>query len=60
MAAALPPVDVDEPAPDMGHAGNLADGAGAVEVFEPGIAVGMHPAGILGQVILGVLAFAVA
>src|SRR5690606_18599361 len=30
-------VNVDELAPDMGHAGDLADGAGSVEVFKPGI-----------------------
>src|SRR5690606_1287167 len=35
---ALRPVDVDELAPDMGHAGDLADGAGSIEIFEPGIA----------------------
>ncbi|MFT5946929.1 MAG: hypothetical protein ACI807_001178 [Paracoccaceae bacterium] len=35
----LCPMDVDELAPDMGHAGDLADVAGAVEVVEPGIAV---------------------
>ena len=57
---ALRPVDVDELAPDMGHAGDLADGAGAVEVLEPGIAVGMHPAAEAGEMILGVLALAVA
>lgn len=43
-----------------GHAGDLADGAGAIEVFEPGIAVGVHPAAEPGEVILGVLALAVA
>ncbi len=32
----------------------------AIEVLEPGIAVGMHPAAEAGEVILGVLAFAVA
>jgi hypothetical protein len=56
----LRPVDVDELAPDMGHAGDLADGAGAVEVLEPGIAVGMHPAAEAGEMILGVLALAIA
>ena len=53
-------MDVDELAPDMGQAGNLADIAGTIKVFEPGIAVGVHPAGIFGQMVLGVLAFAVA
>ncbi len=43
-----------------GQAGDLADLAGAIQVYEPGIAVRVHPAGTLGQVILGVLAFAVA
>ena len=43
-----------------GHAGDLADGAGAIEVLEPGIAVGMHPAAVAGEVILRVLAFPVA
>lgn len=44
----------------MRHAGDFADGPGAVEVLEPGIAVGMHPAAETGEMILGVLAFAVA
>jgi hypothetical protein len=35
----LGPGRVDKLAPDMGHAGDLADAAGAVEVVEPGIAV---------------------
>jgi hypothetical protein len=56
---ALRPVDVDELAPDMGHAGNFADGAGAVEVFEPGIAIGMHPATESGEMVLRVLALAI-
>lgn len=36
-------VIVNELAPDMGHAGDLADGTGAVEIVEPGIAISMHP-----------------
>ena len=56
---ALRPVDVDELAPDMGHAGDLADGAGAIEVLEPGIAIGMHPTAVSGEVILRVFAYAV-
>ena len=43
-----------------GHAGDLADGAGAIEVLEPGIAVGMHPATEAGKMVLGMLAPAVA
>jgi hypothetical protein len=42
-----------------GHAGDLADGAGAIKVLEPGIAVGMHPAAEAGEVILRVLALAI-
>ena len=53
-------VDVDELAPDMCHAGDFTDGPGAVEVFEPGIAVGMHPATVAGEMIFGMLALAVA
>ena len=56
---ALRSVDVDELAPGMGHAGDLADSAGAVGVFEPGIAVGLHPAAEAGEVILRTLAFPV-
>src|SRR5690606_36366117 len=56
----LRPVDVHELAPHMGHAGNLADGAGAIQVLEPGIAIGMHPAAEPGEMILRVLALAVA
>ena len=65
-------VNVDERAPDMAAAGNLADIALATQVFEPDITVrcpamvclqpmraGVHPARAIGQVILGVLAFAV-
>ena len=49
-------MDVDELAPDMGHAGDLADGARAVKVLEPGISVCMHPAAELGEMVLGMLA----
>ena len=52
-------MDIDELAPVVGEAGDLAYLTRAIQVFEPGIAVGMHPAGILGQVILGMLAFAI-
>ena len=52
-------VDIDELAPDMSHAGDLSDGAGAVEVFKSGIAVGMHPAAVSGEVVLRVLTFPV-
>jgi hypothetical protein len=57
---ALRTVDVDELAPDMGHAGDLADGPRAVEVLEPGIAIGMHPSAEAGEMVLRVLALAVA
>ena len=50
-------VDVDELAPDMGHAGDLADRSGPIEILEPGIAVGVHPAAEASEVILGVLTF---
>ena len=52
-------MDIDELSPDMGHAGDLADGAGAVEILEPGITVGVHPAAEAGEVVLGMLALAV-
>lgn len=42
-------VDIDELAPDVRHAGDLADGPRAVEVLEPGIAIGMHPAAEAGD-----------
>ena len=41
------------------HAGDFADFAGAIEIFEPGIAVRMHPTLILCEMIFGVLPFAV-
>lgn len=53
-------MNVDELAPDMGHAGDFADSAGAIEVFEPGITIGMHPAVEAGEVILRMLALSVA
>ena len=34
----------------------IADGTGAIEISEPGIATGMHPAPEPGEVILGMLA----
>ena len=52
-------VHIDELAPDLGEAGDFADIAGPIQIFESGIAVGVHPAGIFGQMIFGVLAFAV-
>ena len=52
-------MDVDELAPDMGHAGDFSDRPGSVEIFEPGIAIGMHPAAVSGEVILRVLALAI-
>ena len=57
---ALGAMHVDELAADMGHAGDLADGAGAVEFLEAGVAIGMHPAAEAGEVVLRVLALAVA
>jgi hypothetical protein len=48
----LGPMDVDELAPDMGHAGDLADLARPVKLVEPGIAVGMPPAAISCEMIL--------
>jgi hypothetical protein len=52
-------VDIDELASHMGHAGDLVDIAGSVEILKTGIAVSVHPAAISGQVIPGVLAFAI-
>lgn len=52
IGGALRPMDIDELSPDMGHAGDLADGAGAVEILEPGITVGVHPAAEAGEVVL--------
>ena len=52
-------MDVDELAADVGHAGDLADGAGAVEVVEAGIAVSMHEAAEAGEMVLRVLSLAV-
>jgi hypothetical protein len=43
----------------MGHAGDLADLAGAVELVEPGIAVGMPPAAIFCEMILRVLTLSI-
>jgi hypothetical protein len=43
----------------MGHAGDLADGTGAVEILEPGIAIGMYPAAEPGKMVLWVLALPV-
>lgn len=40
--------------------GDFADSAGAIEVFEPGITIGMHPAVEAGEVILRMLALSVA
>ena len=65
-------MDVDELAPDMGHAGDLADGARALEILKVRIAVrcpamvclktmrgGMHPAAVSGEMVLRMLAFPV-
>lgn len=46
-------MDVHELAPDIGHAGDLADGAGAIAVLEPGATIGMHPTAESGEVVLG-------
>jgi hypothetical protein len=51
--------DVDELAPDVGHAGNFTDTAGPIELVEAGIAVGMHPALVASQVVGGMLALAI-
>jgi hypothetical protein len=39
-------MDVDELAPHMRQAGDFVDVAGAIEVLEPGIAIGVHPAAV--------------
>jgi hypothetical protein len=52
-------VDINELAPDMRHAGHLADVTGTIEVFEPGIAVSVDPALICCEMILWALPFAV-
>lgn len=52
-------MDVDELSSDMGHAGDLADCAGPIEVLEACITIGMHPAAVSGEVILRVLALSI-
>ena len=52
-------VSKDKLVPDMNHAANLVDIAGPVDFFEPGVAVGVHPALIAGEMTLGVLALPV-
>jgi hypothetical protein len=39
---------VDELAPDVGQAGDLANGAGAVELLEASVTIGVHPALVVG------------
>ena len=46
-------------APDVSHAGDFMDITGSVEIVEPGIAIGMHPALVPGQMFCGMLALAV-
>ena len=50
---------VRELAPDMGQARHLGDAAGAVDVVEAGIAVGVHPTLVAGEVVRGMLALPV-
>ena len=38
---------IDELAPDMRHARNLADTARSIEFIEPGISIRVHPPGIV-------------
>ena len=56
---ALRAVHVDELAPDMGEACDLAHGAAAVELAEAGVVVRVHPAGEGLEVALRVLAPAI-
>ena len=49
---ALRPVDIDRLASDMGHAGDLADGTGAMQILEPGATIGMHSAAEAGEGVL--------
>jgi hypothetical protein len=51
--------DVDELAPDVGEAGDLAGLVLAIELVEARIAVGMDPASIAGQMFGRMLAFAI-
>ena len=50
---------IDKLATDVCQAGDLLDGAAAIELVEPGIAIGMHPAFEGCQMRCGMLAFAV-
>src|SRR5690606_5001480 len=51
--------DIDELAPDMGHAGHLAGLVAAKYAVESGITVGMNPTRITEQMALGMLSLAV-
>lgn len=53
-------MDVDELVPDLGYAGDFRNGARVVEVLEPGISIGMHPVAEASEMVLRVLASAVA
>ena len=52
-------VHVEELAPDMRHARDLADGTGGDEALEAGVTVGMHPAGEARQMLYGMMGLAV-
>ena len=56
---ALGGMDVEELAPHMRQAGDLADRAGAGELAEPGIAVAVHPAAEARQMRLRMFGLAV-
>ncbi len=42
-------MDIDQLAPNVGHAHDLSDLAGMVKLFEAGTAVGVYPALVLGR-----------
>ena len=56
---ALRLVDIEELASHVRQARDLADGTGADESLEAGVAVGVHPAGEASQMLLGVMGLAV-
>jgi len=56
---ALRPVDIDRLASDMGHAGDLADGTGAMQILEPGATIGMQPTAEAGEAVLRMPALSV-
>ena len=56
---ALRGMNVEELPADMGHAGDLVNLAAPVQLFEPSIAVGVHPVGEVGQMVFGLFSLAI-